>query len=311
MQHDKRFEDTLYAVSENCRAVLERLSPTVQHNTNEIRMRKGLPLALTVGTETVFVRENGQTQFFLSNDLYKISHFDLEESFKKLCNNSVFAHENELKNGYIVMKNGSRAGVCGNLTNSGALKDITSINLRIAREVFGCANEIVRDYKNGGLLIAGPPGCGKTTVLRDFIRQLSSGINGRLTRIAVVDSRQEISGSSNGTPVNDLGPNTDVLITENKAKGIEIALRTMFPDIIAFDEIATLSELKSVSESFCAGVKIITTAHIGNIEELKTRAVTEKLLSSGAVNQVAILPRLHGDKIKIFDIKEWFSGVAV
>lgn len=311
MLQDKRFEDILYAVSDKCRAVLERLSPTVKHNTNEIRMRRGLPLALTVGTETVFVRENGQTQFFLSNDLYKTTPHDLEESFKKLCNNSVFAHENELKNGYIVMKNGSRAGVCGNLTKSGALKDVSSINLRIAREVFGCANEIVRDYKNGGLLIAGPPGSGKTTVLRDLIRQLSGGINGRLTRIAVVDSRQEISGSSNGTAANDLGPNTDILITENKSCGIEIALRTMFPDIIAFDEIATLEELKSVSESFCAGVKIITTAHIGSLEELKTRALTSKLLSSGAISQVALLPHLHGDKIKIFDIKELLCGVAV
>jgi hypothetical protein len=149
MQDNKRFNDVLYAVSDSCRQVLGLLSPTVKQNANEIRMRLGLPLALTVGTETVFVRENGQTQFFLSNDLYKITQNDLEESFKKLCNNSVFAHENELKNGYIVMKNGSRAGVCGNLTASGALKDISSINLRIAREVFGCANEIVKDYKNG------------------------------------------------------------------------------------------------------------------------------------------------------------------
>ena len=311
MQDNKRFNDVLYAVSDSCRQVLGLLSPTVKQNANEIRMRLGLPLALTVGTETVFVRDNGQTQFFLSNDLYKITQNDLEESFKKLCNNSVFAHENELKNGYIVMKNGSRAGVCGNLTASGALKDISSINLRIAREVFGCANEIVKDYKNGGLLIAGPPGSGKTTVLRDLIRQLSGGINGRLTRIAVIDSRQEISGSSNGKAANDLGPNTDILITENKANGIEIALRTMFPDIIAFDEISTLSELKSVSESFCAGVKIITTAHIGSIEELQTRAVTRELLSSGAISQVALLPRLHGDKIKVINAKERLSSVAV
>ena len=82
MQDDKRFGDILYAVSPRTRAVLERLSPTVKANVSEIRLRAGLPLALTVGSETVFVRENGQTQFFLSPDLFKISKSDLEESYE-------------------------------------------------------------------------------------------------------------------------------------------------------------------------------------------------------------------------------------
>lgn len=311
MQEDKRFESVLYAVSDRTRAVLQRLSPTVKANTCEIRMRKNLPLALTVGTETVFIRENGQTQFFLSGDLFKIGKADLEESFKRLCNNSVFAHENELSNGFIVMKNGSRAGVCGRFSKNGAMQDISSLNLRIAREFFGSANDILRNYQNAGLLIAGPPGSGKTTVLRDLVRQLSNGNTGRLRRVAVIDSRQEISGSSMGTASNDLGNNTDILITENKAKGIEIALRTMFPDIIAFDEIGTTEELKSVSESFCAGVSIITTAHIGNINELRTRSVTDQLLKSGAINQVALLPQIHGGKIRVFDTKELFCDTVI
>jgi len=311
MQENNRFNDVLYAVPERVRVVLERLSPTVKANTCEIRMRAKLPLALTVGTETVFVRENGQTQFFLSPDLFKISPTDLSESFKKLCNNSVFAHENELSNGFIIMKNGSRAGVCGHLSKSGAVRDISSINIRIAREIIGSANDIVRSYQNGGLLIAGPPGSGKTTVLRDFVRQLSNGNTGRLRRVAVIDSRCEISGSNMGLCANDLGENTDILLSENKAKGIEIALRTMFPDIIAFDEIGTTEELKGVSESFCAGVSIITTAHIGNINELKTRNVTKNLLESGAINQVALLPQIHGGKIRVFDSKELFCDAVI
>ncbi len=311
MTDDKRFESVIYAVSDRIKAVLVRLSPTVKANTSEIRMRTGLPLALTVGSETVFVRENGQTQFFLSPDLFGVNKADLEESFKRLCNNSLFAHENELKNGFIVMKNGSRAGVCGNINEKGALKDISSINLRIAREVLGSANEIVRDYKNGGLLIAGPPGSGKTTILRDLIRQLSNGNTSRLRRVAVIDSRCEISGSHLGCAVNDLGANTDVLITEQKACGIEIALRTMFPDIIAFDEIGTERELKSVADSFCAGVDIITTAHAGSISELRTRTVTNALLKSGAISQVAFLPNIHGGKITVLDTKELYCSAVV
>lgn len=311
MQEIKRFYDVLYAVSPRTREILERLPEKIKMGTTEIRMRLGLPLAITVENETVFVRENGQTQFFVSKDLFTVTKDDLEESFKRLCNNSVFAHENELKNGYIVMKNGSRAGVCGNIFENGGFRDVSSINIRIAREIFGCANEIVRNYKGGGILIAGAPGSGKTTILRDLIRQLSNGAIGKLLRISVIDSRYEISGNSYGKNANDLGSNTDVLITEQKAIGIEIALRTMFPEIIAFDEIATVDELKKVSDSFYSGVNIITTAHIGNIDELKTRNVTNLLLRSGAISQIALLPRLHGGKIRLMDTKELFCEAYI
>ncbi len=311
MKEQERFYDVLYSVSARTREVLERLPNTIKRGTTEIRMRAGLPLAVTVENETVFVRQNGQVQFHISSDLFTISKEDLEESFKKLCNNSVFAHENELKNGYIVMKNGSRAGVCGSISENGSFKDISSVNIRIAHEIFGCANEIVKNYKEGGLLIAGAPGSGKTTVLRDLIRQLSNGVHGKYYRISVIDSRCEISGSSYGKNTNNLGSNTDVLITEQKAIGIEIALRTMFPDIIAFDEIATVDELKKVSDSFYSGVNIITTAHIGSIHELKTRSVTNLLLRSGAINQIAILPQLHGGKTQFINTQELFCEAYV
>ncbi len=311
MQEIKRFYDVLYAVSPKTREVLERLSDKVKMGTTEIRMRVGLPLAITVKNETVFVQESGQTQFYISKDLFTVTKEDLEESFKRLCNNSVFAHQNELKNGYIVMKNGSRAGVFGNICEGGNFRDVSSINIRIAHEIYGCANEIVRNYKGGGILIAGAPGSGKTTVLRDLIRQLSDGAIGKLLRISVIDSRYEISGSNYGKNANDLGSNTDVLITEQKEVGIEIALRTMFPEIIAFDEIATVDELKKVSDSFYSGVNIITTAHIGNIDELKTRNVTNLLLRSGAISQIALLPRLHGGKIRLMDTKELFCEAYV
>ena len=311
MDKTERFESVLYGVAPRIRAVLEKLPVTVKSNAEEIRLRAGLPLALTVCGETVFIRTSGQTSFIITRDLLISEKTDIEESFRLLCKSSVYAHENELKNGFIMMDNGHRAGVCGTLSEGGIMHDITSLNIRIAREIIGAANDIVRSFDGGGLLIAGPPGSGKTTVLRDLIRQLSGGICGRHYRVAVIDSRGEISGGVNGKSGNDLGPDCDVLLTADKAAGIEMAVRTMFPHIVAFDEIGTKEELKRVSESFCAGVTVITTAHIGSVDDLMRRSVTAALIESGAVSKVALLPTLRKGNIKLISVKELCRGLAV
>ncbi len=311
MESKKRFEDALYGVSPAIRSVLERLPDKVKESAEEIRLRVGLPVALTVGGDTVFVLENGQISFCLTRGLLRAEASELAESFKLLCKSSVYAHTEELKNGYIRLRGGNRAGVCGTLNENGNMSDISSVNIRIAHEVRGAANDIVRAYKPGGLLIAGPPGSGKTTILRDLIRQLAGGACGKIYRIAVIDSRGEISGSFDGRCGNDLGAGSDVLLTTDKAAGIEMAVRTMFPDIVAFDEIGNEDELRRVGESFCSGVDIITTAHVGGISDLKRRRITAALIGSGAVASIALLPEIHGGTVKIISAEELNDGVAV
>lgn len=311
MESKKRFDDALYGVSPAIRSVLEKLPDKVKESAEEIRLRAGLPVALTVGGDTVFVLENGQISFCLTRGLLKTEASELAESFKLLCKSSVYAHTEELKNGYIRLRGGNRAGVCGTLNENGNMSDISSVNIRIAHEIRGAANDIVRAYKPGGLLIAGPPGSGKTTVLRDLIRQLAGGECGKIYRIAVIDSRGEISGSFDGRCGNDLGAGSDVLLMADKAAGIEMAVRTMFPDIVAFDEIGNEDELRRVSESFCSGVDIITTAHAGSIADLKRRRITAALIGSGAVASIALLPEIHGGTVKIISAEELNDGVAV
>ena len=141
--------------------------------------------------------------------------------------------------------------------------------------------------------------------MRDFIRLISNGVGGKSYRVAVIDSRGELS--ANGC--NDLGIATDVLNTSDKALGMEIALRTMFPEIVVFDEIGNTEELIQVKQSFNGGVSVITTAHIGKVSELMAREVTRELLTSGAIKRVAILSKALSGEIKVYTAQEIIENV--
>lgn len=293
MNSTQRFEKALYAVCERLRTILNNIPTEQKQKIEEIHLRSGKPVALTVDGESHFLNSDSNVSALIQSNTVFAESRDLEESFRLLCAGSVYAHENELQNGFVIMENGCRAGVCG--TFNGAVQEITSINIRIAREFFSAADTLIKAYTSGGLLICGPPLSGKTTVLRDFIRRISN----KGKSVCVIDSRGEISGAHSGFFQNDLGLCTDVLIIPDKAKGCEIALRTMNPDFIAFDEIGTEAELTEVFQSFNAGVTVVTTAHITSKHELLKRGITRKLLKSGAINQVAVLPEKHKGEMQI------------
>lgn len=290
MDKENSFDSVLYGISARLRRTLIFLPQNIKESAEEIRLRSGQPVCITFRGRPLFILKNGGASSFVCADMLIATKEDLEESFLLLCRNSVFAHESELKNGYIMMKNGHRAGVGGTLNENGVISDISSINIRISHDIRGCAKTLALEYDGGGFLIAGPPGSGKTTMLRDLIRQLSSGFPfGVYRRISVIDSRGEISGSSMGEFSNNLGENTDILMIKNKAVGTEIALRTLFPDIIAFDEIGTISELKGVAGCFHSGVSVITTVHAGSKDDLCRRNIIRQLLQMNAISKIALL----------------------
>ena len=297
------FDNAILQIADNLKRTLAFIPQEIKQRCEEIRLRANLPVCLTVEGRVLFVCKNSEVKKQPSKNCLIAPQEDVTQTLSLLCNNSVYMHECEIKQGFISLKNGNRAGVCGVFNAEGMLISVTSINIRIARQIFGCATELL-PHTSGGLLIAGPPASGKTTMLRDLVRLLSNGENGCYRRVAVIDSRGEISGG--GTL--DLGVNTDVFYTVDKALGTQIALRTMYPNVIAFDELGTAAELKSVKDCFNAGVTVITTAHGGGAEDIMHREVTREIIKSGAVQKVVLLCENIGETPQIFDVKELFAG---
>lgn len=293
------FDNVILQLADRVKRTLQFIHEDIKQKCEEIRLRVGLPVSLTVGGRVLFVSQNSAVSTTLPKNPLITTKDDVNITLSLLCNRSVYLHENEIKQGFISFSNGCRAGVCGVFNAEGMLVSVSSINIRIARQVFGCANYLL-SYVGSGLLIAGPPGSGKTTVLRDLVRLLSNGSANEYYRVAVIDSRGEISGGG----MLDLGVCTDFLYTTNKASGIEIALRTMFPHFIAFDEIGTLDELNSVKDCFNAGVGIITTAHVRDRDDILRRDVTSKIIKSGAIKYISLLSETLGKTPQIIACEE-------
>lgn len=274
--------------------VLSLLPESIKSTVHEIRLRSEKPLALSDGTTTMFVSEKGRILYSLSDKAFTVTQRNISDIFKSICNYSVYSHQNEIKNGYITIRGGHRIGLCGTAVikdgHISAVNDISSLNIRIARQIFGVSKGIIEQHCpfDGGILIAGAPSSGKTTLLRDLAYRLSLGIDCRIMRTAVIDERGELSGTFGGIACNNLGL-SDILNGYPKGEGIMQAVRALSPQVIICDEVGTDEDVNAVAQGFNAGAVIISTIHAPSYSELMMRSQTKKLLNTGAFHTVLML----------------------
>lgn len=204
---------------------------------------------------------------------------EIADCFAEICRYSLHSFQDEIAEGFVTLEGGHRVGICGTVVkNNGRIefiKDISGLDIRMAHQIEGCADEVYNCFfENGGcsLLLAGKPMSGKTTVLRELARKL-----GACHRVCVIDSRNEISASYQGTPAMDIGLNTDALCMCGKSEGILLALRSLSPEYIICDEIG--GDAEAVERAMYCGVRIIASAHAGSLAELSARRETRNLLS--------------------------------
>jgi len=284
-------EDVFPMLPLNISNMLQELPKTILMYLEEVRLRPTKPLMLTIKNKDFFVTSEGD----LTHDIdksYKVSREDVLKTFHFMSQCSIYAIEEELKNGYITISGGHRVGIVGKVViekgEIKTLKYISGLNIRIAREIIGIADDIVPYIidKAGNVLntlIVSPPKAGKTTLLRDLIRQLSSGLNGEITKgfkVGLVDERSEIACCFEGIPQNDVGIRTDVLDACPKAQGIIMMLRSMSPDVIATDEIGSKEDVEAIEEAINAGVSIMATVHGKDLEDIQKRPSIRELISS-------------------------------
>ena len=222
---------------------------------------------------------------------------ELSQIVNSMCRGSLYAMQQNLSMGFISLHGGHRVGVCGRcVTENGEvthMTDISAVCIRVAREVFGAADSIMEFLEFHGklynTLIISPPGCGKTTVLRDAIRQL-----GNRYRVCVADERSEIAACKGGIPSLDVGKFTSVMDGVPKAKGINMLLRSMSPQLIATDETGSREEEEAICRLINAGAKIITTAHGYSEKDILNRKYLGSLVEKGVFERIIVLSNRKG-----------------
>lgn len=300
--------------SDNIREILENYfrkdaKPTEYIMLEEIRLRAARPLLLKFGDSEAILK-------------YTVSTEDVLETLQNICENSIYSYQNQICNGFITVRGGHRIGIVGNVVIENNkvinINYISSLNFRVAKQIKGCSSKILKyilDLENNSIyntLMISPPGAGKTTMLRDTVRKISSGVeqvNFKGITVGVVDERGEIAAMYKGVAQNDVGLRTDVLCNIPKYKGMKMLIRSMAPQVIVADEIGSKEDTEAIHEVTCSGIKGIFTAHGASLEDIYMNPSIKELLESHVIERIVILGnnKQRGDIDKVYCLNKMNS----
>lgn len=265
----------------------------------EIRLRVNKPLMLYSENVEYLLDPGGQ----FTRDMqkaYKPTSADIQGSLALISDYSLYAFEEELKMGYITLPGGHRVGLTGRVAAEGGairtIKNINGLTIRISHEIKGCALKLMEHValpQPMHTMIISPPACGKTTLLRDIVRLLSTGITNKSPgwTVGIVDERSEIAGCYQGVPQNDVGPRSDVLDGCPKAAGMKLLLRAMSPRIIAVDEIGSQEDACAIEDIVNAGVVLFCTVHGKDLADIRRKPVLGALVGKNIFQRYVVLDR--------------------
>lgn len=292
---DKR-DELIKIFSKDIRMILRQVSVDFEQ-VQEIRLRVHAPLLMICNNHEYYITPSGKLSK-RAEEAYLVSRQELKETLEHMGNYSLYAFEEEIKQGFITIHGGHRIGIAGKTIVDAhgirTMKFISFINVRLSHQVRGCADCVLPYlYESGDILhtlIISPPRCGKTTLLRDIIRQVSNG-NGSEPgmTVGVIDERSEIGACYQGIPQNELGIRTDILDCCPKARGMMMLIRTMSPRVIAVDEIGSREDLEAIEYVMNCGCKLIATVHGSSIDDIKQKPVLRELVQAKCFERYIIL----------------------
>lgn len=256
----------------------------------EIRLRTGQPLRILKGNRERVLPEEKKPHI--------VTKEEMRETMEYISHYSLYAYENELRQGFLTIEGGHRVGVAGKVIMEREkvknIQYISSINIRVSHEVIGCADKILpyitKNRQVCHTLIISPPSCGKTTLIRDLIRQISDGneyVKG--CSVGVVDERSELGGCYLGIAQNHLGTRTDILDCCPKADGMIMLIRSMAPQVIAVDEIGTAEDIHAVEYAMQCGCKMIASVHGLDMDEATKKPVLGELIRRRMFERYVVL----------------------